>query len=93
METLSILIFWSGRRAIDMLKSFRRLIVIYKGYRLSTIRNAHKILVVNGGEIVEIGPHDELMAQKGFYYALYMSQFKGKLPTDSSADIVDFVST
>lgn len=52
-----------------------------------------QILMVKGGEIVEIGPHDELMARKGFYYALYMSQFKGKLPTDSSADVVDFVST
>ena len=62
-------------------------------HRLSTIRDSHKILVVNGGEIVEIGPHDELMAQKGFYYALYMSQFKGKVPTDMSADVVDFVST
>jgi ATP-binding cassette subfamily B protein len=62
-------------------------------HRLSTIRDSHKILVVNGGEIVEIGPHDELMAQKGFYYALYMSQFKGKVPTDMSADVVDFIST
>ena len=36
--------------------------------------------MVNAGEIVEQGSHDELMAQKGFYYALYMSQFKGKAP-------------
>ena len=62
-------------------------------HRLSTIRDSHKILVVNGGEIVEIGPHDELMAKRGFYYSLYMSQFKGKMPTDMTADMVDFVST
>ena len=49
-------------------------------HRLSTIRPAAKILVVRGGEIVEIGSHDELMAAKGFYHSLYMSQFKGKAP-------------
>lgn len=61
-------------------------------HRLSTIRDSAKILVINGGEIVEQGPHDELMRKKGFHYALYMSQFKGKAPageidghSDSSA--------
>ena len=49
-------------------------------HRLSTIRPAAKILVVRSGEIVEIGSHDELMAAKGFYHSLYMSQFKGKAP-------------
>ncbi len=49
-------------------------------HRLSTIRHAHKIMAVNGGRIEEMGPHDELMAKKGFYYNLYISQFKGKLP-------------
>jgi len=50
-------------------------------HRLSTIRSAARILVVKAGEIVEQGPHDELMAAKGFYYSLYMSQFKGKAPS------------
>jgi ATP-binding cassette subfamily B protein len=49
-------------------------------HRLSTIRHAARIMVVNGGEIAEMAPHDELMAKKGFYYDLYMSQFKGKGP-------------
>jgi ATP-binding cassette subfamily B protein len=49
-------------------------------HRLSTIRPAARILAVDDGEIVESGPHDELMARKGFYYSLYMSQFKGKAP-------------
>lgn len=64
-------------------------------HRLSTIRNADKILVVNGGEIVEQGAHDELMALKGFYYKLYMSQFKGKGPAseDGEVDALGFVST
>jgi ATP-binding cassette subfamily B multidrug efflux pump len=46
-------------------------------HRLSTIRNADNVLVINGGEIIERGTHDELLARKGFYYNLYMSQFKG----------------
>ncbi len=46
-------------------------------HRLSTIRNADTVLVINGGEIIERGTHDELLAKKGFYYKLYMSQFKG----------------
>jgi ATP-binding cassette subfamily B protein len=46
-------------------------------HRLSTIRNADTVLVINGGEIIERGTHDELLASKGFYYNLYMSQFKG----------------
>ncbi|TNF08145.1 MAG: ABC transporter ATP-binding protein [Bacillota bacterium] len=44
-------------------------------HRLSTIQNAHLILVVKDGNIVEQGTHDELIEQKGFYNALYQSQF------------------
>jgi ATP-binding cassette subfamily B protein len=62
-------------------------------HRLATIRDSAKIMVLNGGEIVEYAPHDELMAQKGFYYALYMSQFKGKAPAGAQVADVDFVST
>jgi len=47
-------------------------------HRLSTIRDAKYVLVINEGEIVEQGNHDELMAMQGFYYNLYMSQFKGQ---------------
>jgi ABC-type multidrug transport system fused ATPase/permease subunit len=49
-------------------------------HRLSTIRDSSRILVINAGEIVEQGTHDELMAMRGFYHRLYMSQFKGKAP-------------
>jgi ATP-binding cassette subfamily B protein len=46
-------------------------------HRLSTIRNADLILVIDGGEIVERGTHRKLLDKQGFYYRLYMSQFKG----------------
>ncbi len=45
-------------------------------HRLSTIREADMILVINGGEIIERGTHQQLLEQRGFYYELYMSQFK-----------------
>jgi len=47
-------------------------------HRLSTIRDADQVLVINHGEIVEKGTHEELLEQGGFYYQLYMSQFKGQ---------------
>jgi ATP-binding cassette subfamily B protein len=49
-------------------------------HRLSTIRDADRVLVINHGEIIETGTHSELLAQRGFYYNLYMSQFKRQGP-------------
>lgn len=45
-------------------------------HRLQTIRNAHKIIVINEGELIESGTHSELLEHKGFYYDLYTTQFK-----------------
>jgi ATP-binding cassette subfamily B protein len=45
-------------------------------HRLSTIRDSARILVIDAGVIVEQGTHDELMAKQGFYYKLYMTQFR-----------------
>jgi ATP-binding cassette subfamily B protein len=45
-------------------------------HRLSTIRNADMVLVINDGEIIERGKHNQLLEVKGFYYNLYMSQFR-----------------
>ena len=45
-------------------------------HRLSTIKNADTILVMDKGKIIEIGNHDQLLAKNGFYAELYNSQFK-----------------
>ena len=70
------------QKALEKLLNGRTSFVI--AHRLSTIRNADQVLVLDEGEIVERGKHDELLAQKGFYYNLYMSQFR-RTP---AADIV-----
>jgi ATP-binding cassette subfamily B protein len=63
-------------------------------HRLATIRDSSRIMVLNGGAIAEMASHDELMAVKGFYHALYMSQFKGKGPGGDPGDAaMEFVST
>jgi ATP-binding cassette subfamily B protein len=57
----------------ELLKSRTAFVI---AHRLSTIRNADVILVLDQGQIIERGQHADLLARKGFYYNLYMSQFK-----------------
>lgn len=45
-------------------------------HRLSTIRDCDKIMVIDNGTIIEAGTHDELIRRKGFYYNLYMAQYR-----------------
>ncbi|NUM43780.1 MAG: ABC transporter ATP-binding protein [Anaerolineales bacterium] len=67
------------QQALEKLLAGRTSFVI--AHRLSTIRNADEVLVLNKGLIVERGKHDELLAKKGFYYDIYMSQFwRGEAP-------------
>ncbi len=61
------------QRAIDTLITGRTSIVI--AHRLSTIRKANKIIVLDKGEIKEIGNHEQLLALGGFYSKLYEMQF------------------
>ena len=62
------------QKSLDELCKGRTTIVV--AHRLSTIKNAHKIAVVDDGGIVEIGTHEELLALDGEYAMLYNSQFK-----------------
>ncbi len=48
-------------------------------HRLSTIKKAHRILVIEDGRIVEMGSHAQLIRAKGFYYSLYTKQFSHDL--------------
>ena len=65
------------QHAIDTLIKGRTSIVI--AHRLSTIRKANKILVLDKGEIKEMGTHYELLRKQGFYYKLHKMQFEEKL--------------
>ena len=61
------------QRALDKLMEGRTTIVI--AHRLSTVMDADKILVINDGQVVEEGTHNELLEKNGAYAVLYRSQF------------------
>lgn len=61
------------QKAMNKLMEGRTSFVI--AHRLSTIQEADKILVLKDGQIIEQGSHQSLLADRGFYYDLYMSQF------------------
>lgn len=65
------------QEAIRKLQENRTSFVI--AHRLSTIKHADQILVINNKRIIERGTHEELMNMRGFYYDLYMGQYKGKV--------------
>jgi ATP-binding cassette subfamily B multidrug efflux pump len=61
-------------KGMDAIMEDRTVFVI--AHRLSTVRNAEAIMVLEKGEIIERGSHAELLAQEGRYYRLYMGQFE-----------------
>jgi ABC-type multidrug transport system fused ATPase/permease subunit len=62
------------QESIDSLQQSHTQTTIVIAHRLSTIRNADKICVIDGGNIVEIGNHDELLESKGLYSQLWNKQ-------------------
>ncbi len=72
------------QRAFDELLRGRTSFVI--AHRLSTIRNADQILVLKQGEIIERGNFAALMDKRGFFYDLYMSQFRASANAGSTSD-------
>lgn len=61
------------QRAFNAMMEGRTSFIV--AHRLSTIREADQILVMEKGNIVEQGTHEELLKKKGFYWKLYNSQF------------------
>ncbi|MEI8059943.1 MAG: ABC transporter ATP-binding protein [Ferruginibacter sp.] len=68
------------QHAIDTLIAGRTSVII--AHRLSTIRKASKIMVLDKGEIKEMGTHEALLAKKGFYYQLHKMQFEKQVKID-----------
>ena len=73
------------QRALDNLVRGRTTIAI--AHRLSTLRKADRLVVMDRGKIVELGNHDQLMAQEGHYYRLYQAQARN-VDTEFEAPIV-----
>lgn len=68
---------------VEVLKGRTSLVV---AHRLSTIRNADRILVIDKGGMLEEGSHEALMEKKGAYYRLYMNQFLNETIEKSAKD-------
>ena len=72
------------QKALDNLVKGRTTIAI--AHRLSTLRKADRLVVLDRGQVVEVGSHDELMAQEGAYYRLYQAQARN---VDTDLDDTD----
>jgi ATP-binding cassette subfamily B protein len=72
------------QKALDNLVQGRTTIAI--AHRLSTLRKADRLVVMDRGEIVEVGPHDVLMARQGAYWRLYEAQARKAEAEDDESD-------
>lgn len=71
--------------ALERLMEGRTVIAI--AHRLSTVRDADRIMVINGGTVAEMGSHDELMAMDGIYAALHAAQFSNGTHSEVMATV------
>jgi len=72
------------QRALDNLVAGRTTIAI--AHRLSTLRRANRLVVLDRGQVVEVGGHDELMAREGAYFRLYQAQARNVDTEESLPD-------
>ena len=75
------------QRALDNLVQGRTTIAI--AHRLSTLRKANRLVVMDRGQVVEVGPHDELMARQGHYWRLYEAQARQVDTEEDDREIED----
>ena len=64
------------QESLEKMKNIGTMLVV--AHRLSTIQKANQIIVLQNGEIIEKGNHQELLKNKGYYYKLYQVQFANK---------------
>jgi len=72
------------QKALDNLVQGRTTLAI--AHRLSTLRKADRLVVMDRGEVVEVGPHEELMARQGAYWRLYEAQARHAAAEDAEHD-------
>ena len=74
-EATSALDYDTERKVFDnLLSNLNDRTVFFINHRLSTIRQADMIVMLHQGAVVEVGTHDDLISQRGRYYALYRQQ-------------------